>query len=305
MSDDLDLSCTNFNDTFLRIINSRVPSRSVRLHSLPPWLPRPLLAKIKQRRSLFRQAKATNSVHLYTQYRSLHNLISAKIKRSKSTFINSLSQSPTSFWSYVRSLRHNKDPTPPLKSPLDGKLATSNSAKAGLLNEAFSYFFTMDPTPPIIPPLNSSLKSNESFLCSPDSIVNLISSLPNRTSSGPDDISSLLLKSTAYSIVVPLQHIFNLSISTGSFPSIWKRSTVIPIPKTVPPLSLVSKLLEDTFLIFCLTIFIPMDHSPMHSLDFFPTNLPLQLCCQRLNTSSPPLMEVSLCVGFSLMSKRL
>ena len=39
MSDDLDLSCTNFTDTFLRIINSRVPSKSVRLHSLPPWLP--------------------------------------------------------------------------------------------------------------------------------------------------------------------------------------------------------------------------------------------------------------------------
>ena len=114
----------------------------------------------------------------------------------------------------------------------------------------------MDPTPPLIPPLDSSLTSNEAFLCSPESIVNLISSLPNRTSSGPDGISSLLLKSTAYSIAVPLQHIFNLSISTGSFPSIWKRSTVIPIPKTIPPssspgdyrpislLSLVSKLLE-------------------------------------------------------------
>ena len=114
----------------------------------------------------------------------------------------------------------------------------------------------MDPTPPFIPPLNSSLTSNEAFLCSPESIVNLISSLPNRTSSGPNGISSLLLKSTAYSVVVPLRHIFNLSISTGSFPSIWKRSTVIPIPKAIPPssspsdyrpislLSLVSKLLE-------------------------------------------------------------
>ena len=69
-------------------------------------------------------------------------------------------------------------------------------------------------------------------------------------------MSSLLLNSTAYSIAVPLEHIFNLSISTGSFSSIWKRSTVIPIPKTIPPssssgdyqpislLSLVSKLLE-------------------------------------------------------------
>ena len=93
MSDDLDLSCTNFTDTFLCIINSQVPSKSVRLQSVPPWFPQPLLAKIKQRSSLFWQAKATNSAHLYTQYHSLCNLITAEIKRSKSTFFNSLSVS--------------------------------------------------------------------------------------------------------------------------------------------------------------------------------------------------------------------
>ena len=54
----------------------------------------------------------------------------------------------------------------------------------------------------------------------------------------------------------PLQHIFNLSISSGLFPSSWKHSSVTPIPKSSPPssfpgdyrpislLSLVSKLLE-------------------------------------------------------------
>uniref|UniRef100_A0A1X7T5A2 Reverse transcriptase domain-containing protein n=2 Tax=Amphimedon queenslandica TaxID=400682 RepID=A0A1X7T5A2_AMPQE len=94
------------------------------------------------------------------------------------------------------------------------------------------------------------------LLCSQTDIIKIISDLPVQTSPGPDHITSLLLKSTAHSISFPLQHIFNLSISTGIFPSQWKLSLVTPIPKTNPPsssptdyrpislLSLVSKVLE-------------------------------------------------------------
>ena len=80
--------------------------------------------------------------------------------------------------------------------------------------------------------------------------------LPNDTSPGPDAISSLLLKATASAISYPLSLLFNLSITSGFFPSTWKASIVVPIPKTSPPSdspsdyrpislpSLVSKLLE-------------------------------------------------------------
>ena len=46
----------------------------------------------------------------------------------------------------------------------------------------------------------------------------------------PDGIYSLLLKSTACSISEPLAYIFNISI--GCFPSQWRQSSVILIPKT-------------------------------------------------------------------------
>ena len=75
------------------------------------------------------------------------------------------------------------------------------------------------------------------------SSLSLISSLPSKTASGPDGISSFLLKATA-------------SISLPLFPHEWKTSNIVPIPKCSPPsssssnfcpislLSLVSKLLE-------------------------------------------------------------
>ena len=232
-----------------------VPSKTVSDHPLPPWLPRPVLHKIKSRRALFRRAVSSQSPQLLSDYRSLRNAISAEVKKSKSQFFKSISHSPQKFWSYVRSLRQNKDSVPPLTSP-SGSLISDTAGKADLLNQAFSGFFTVDPIPPVIVPLDPSEVCSEELLCSPTSVSRLISSLPIRTSPGPDGIPSLLLKSTACSISEPLSHIFNLSISTGSFPSQWKKSFVIPTPKTSPPssaasdfrpislLNLISKLLE-------------------------------------------------------------
>ena len=134
---------------------------------------------------------------------------------------------------------------------------SSNQDKCNLLNKTFANFFTKDSTPQtFLPHLNSTSPCSEDLLCSEDTVIDLISSLPLNTSPGPDGIPSILIKATAHSISVPLAHIFNLSISTGVFPSAFKNSTIIPIPKTSPPssspsayhpislLNLISKLLE-------------------------------------------------------------
>ena len=251
----LDSACSKFSSIFLQTVHDHVPSKIVTDQPLPPWLSRPLLCKIQRRRRLFHQAVTSKSPTLYSDYRSLRNSICAEVKRSKSQFFTSISHSPQKFWSYVRSLRRCKDSVPPLTSS-SGSLVSKDSDKANLLNQAFSSFFTIDPASPAIAPLDPSLVCCEDLLCTVDSVSKLISSLPTCTSPGPDGIPSLLLKSTACSITEPLKHIFNLSISTGSFPSPWKISCVIPIPKTSPPssaptdfrpislLNLISKLLE-------------------------------------------------------------
>ena len=93
------------------------------------------------------------------------------------------------------------------------------------------------------------------LLCTPEQVLHLIHQLQTDTSSGPDSISSKMLKSTAYSISHPLSLLFNQSISFGTFPSEWKCSHITPILKSTSPsspscyrpislLSLVSKLLE-------------------------------------------------------------
>ena len=50
-------------------------------------------------------------------------------------------------------------------------------------------------------------------------------------SSGPDNITLRMLKSTAYSIAPSLTNLFNLSLATGIFPTDWKLARVVPVPK--------------------------------------------------------------------------
>ena len=62
-------------------------------------------------------------------------------------------------------------------------------------------------------------------------ILQLINHLPNKTSSGHDEISNLLLK-IATSILKPLEIIFNHSITNHTFPNDMKLAEVIPLFKS-------------------------------------------------------------------------
>ena len=123
----------------------------------------------------------------------------------------------------------------------------------------------------------------ESLLCTEETILSLISSLPSKTASGPDRISSFLLKAAA-SISLPLSHIFNLSIFSGLFPHEWKTSNIVPIPINVPLLphppltfapflfwSLVSKLLEKHIHSILLDFCFNQNLIPPYQFGFLPS----------------------------------
>ena len=75
--------------------------------------------------------------------------------------------------------------------------------------------------------------------CSPFSPTELLAAACNlspSTATGPDKVSYPMLKHLPRSGMDFLLHIFNLSWTSHSFPSIWKTSSIIPIHKMVKPL---------------------------------------------------------------------
>ena len=63
-------------------------------------------------------------------------------------------------------------------------------------------------------------------------IEKIIGNLPNRNSSGYDEISNKLLKLLKKEISIPLELIFNRSLETGIFPNKMKHAEVVPLYKS-------------------------------------------------------------------------
>ena len=83
-----------------------------------------------------------------------------------------------------------------------------------------------------------SVESHSSF-CSPFSPAEFhaaLSNLSSSTATGPDKVAYPMIKHLPRSGMGFLLHIFNLSWSSHSFPSIWKTSSIIPIHKMGKPL---------------------------------------------------------------------
>jgi Reverse transcriptase (RNA-dependent DNA polymerase) len=93
-------------------------------------------------------------------------------------------------------------------------------------------------------------------LTSPAEIVNIIQAFECKTIADIDGNSIKLLKAIAIEISIPLSHIFNLSLTTGTFPGAIKRSRVVHVFKQgdkdncdnylpITLLSSISKILEN------------------------------------------------------------
>ena len=65
----------------------------------------------------------------------------------------------------------------------------------------------------------------------------IISSLSNSSAFGMDQIETSVIKLIKAEILPSLTHIINLSISSGKFPTDWKKSKVVPLHKKEDPLN--------------------------------------------------------------------
>jgi hypothetical protein len=125
-------------------------------------------------------------------------------------------------------------------------------------NDKFSCYLSTIAMEPMSALNYVSVTSNE--------IKYIIKSLNNKNSSGYDEISSKVLKSSMPYILSPLIHICNRSLSTGIFPSWLKYSQVHPIYKkgkrselsNYRPISvlLFPKYLKELFLIDCILVYL-------------------------------------------------
>ena len=79
------------------------------------------------------------------------------------------------------------------------------------------------------------IRTNKSSLflvpCTKQEISSLITNLPNKTSSGHDNISNIILKELCEPLLDILDYVINESLKQGVFPTIMKIAKVVPLYK--------------------------------------------------------------------------
>lgn len=181
-------------------------------------------------------------IFIYFRYRNFCNTV---LKNAKTEYfnkqLNDSKGNTKQLWKTIKSLSEQNTSK---NSPIDLIHIVDNPKSS--LNKCNSHFVSVGPSlaqgtlnkiaeteENLVKKVNI-LPSQESFFMHPtdeSELELLIKSLSNDKAPGIDEIGNKLVKLCSGSIIKPLCHIINMSLSQGIFPDCWKTALVIPIHK--------------------------------------------------------------------------
>lgn len=258
ITEDVNSAWRNVQKRFLDVMEQCIPKGKLRGRRNLPWLNKAIVQAIRRRNRLYRERKRRNNdAAVSTSYAKARNQVTSMLRHAKLEFFKNLKDTNNrEFWKTIRSLNKKRTVIPELNLS-DGRTASTPIEKANALNLFFGSCFNQSCAPLTATevPVHHLTECPSEFLCCEEDILAMLCSLDTSKASGPDGISGVMLKSTAHSIAPVLTKLFNLSIQTGVVPDAWKRSTVVPIPKSkavkdpsnyrpISLLSICSKMLE-------------------------------------------------------------
>lgn len=192
----------------------------------------------KRNRIHHKAVKTQNPLH-WERYRYLRNKVIDEIRASRQKYNKKISDQinksipPGKWWRIVKSLcklNNKHKPSPPLK--VNGQTLFHPIDKANAFNNFFTNISTISvsqnlahnvPDPPLHHMNTHYITDNE--------VLDQLQAINISKPSGPDSITPRILKQVAHVICKPLAKLFNMSLSNGVLPHIWKIAMVTPVFK--------------------------------------------------------------------------
>nr|CAI5849047.1 unnamed protein product [Callosobruchus analis] len=235
---DIDLAVETFYEFIYNIFETYVPKYLTHSHTYPPWFTREIISNIKLKAKYFRKHKLGDN-KAFHEFKRLRSLIRSQIRLAYKNYLDrvqaSIPQSPEFFWNYIHS--KNKTSRIPGRLKLDGNILDSPNDIINGFADYFSSVFV--PPSPFQQYIDSDICSNQfnqfNILfqnIKEEEIMLASKKLKNKSTMGPDNIPSFMVKDCISVFLKPLMKLFNLSVDSGIFPSLWKESKVCPIPKS-------------------------------------------------------------------------
>lgn len=190
-----------------------------------------------QKNRAFRKWRSSLNDVDYTLYRKTKSLFKTTLYNAYLVYINDVQNSiksrPNKFWQFINS--KNKNDGYPGTFTFNGQVVDTPITICNTFASFFQSVYSNED--PIIDQQffnylgDSNSIFNKVVISTEDTFKSLIE-MESNFSSGPDGIPSGFLKKCAIPLHTILCYMFNLSLSTGVFPSVWKNSFIVPIFKS-------------------------------------------------------------------------
>jgi hypothetical protein len=247
--DDLDLAVNNLTNliqtaAWSSTVTSLNPSKTP---AIPVHI-REIIVEKRRSRALYQRTRLPSHKQKYNKLANHLKKLLAKLKtKSLENFLTNLSNDG-SLWKATKNACRTKAPNVPIKKN-DGSFAISDTDKAELFKLHLSEIF--QPHPDIASPNN--INSVEEFLNSPlpvahpvkhftpNEVKYAIDKYPLKKSPGFDHITAEVARCLPKKAIIHLTHLFNSVLRLSYFPTLWKFSIIILVPKpNKPPDSITS-----------------------------------------------------------------
>ncbi|KAK3101818.1 hypothetical protein FSP39_006589, partial [Pinctada imbricata] len=225
---------TTFKQSSLNILDEHVPSKTTSQRFSQPWITRNIKRLSRKKNKAYRQYRKTHSNHDYSTYKSIKDVVHSECKSRYNDYVNSIvmddQQKPKRLWSFTKSKRTDACGVAPLKK--EGIAYSDAKVKADILNQQFTSVFTTENPNEPLPNLGPSPHhAVPDIKIHQKGVEKLLQQLNPHKASGPDEVSSRLLKETSSQIAPALSLLFQASIHQGQVPNDWKSANITPLFK--------------------------------------------------------------------------
>ena len=224
-NEDVDVHWSNLHNQIMAVVNECLPQKYVPISpNDKSWMTPLTKLLLNEKWEAFRASD-------WTKYHFLKQKVSQEIKKAKKLWATKLKGSTNGLW---RLTKH-----------LSGKLVATkldqlvqNYASPRHLAEKIAEGLQGQEHDQI--PYPSAFEDGNddddwNVVITPEEVERQLAKLPPNKAMGSDQIPNKIYAILAPFIATPLTSIYMRSISQRKFPSAWKSSIIIPIPKTQPP----------------------------------------------------------------------
>ncbi|KAJ3662573.1 hypothetical protein Zmor_006915 [Zophobas morio] len=220
-----------FRNVLCDLVSRHTTTYKVKCNRTKPWITQTFIKRAKIKNKLWNKYRMSGAQEDYDLHRNFSNILKSDLRLAKSRFENNVVKSgPKAVYKFMRNTILSKVSVPIIYS--NNLFAKNEQESANFLADFFGSVFTSEPKgnlPACPAPRTEASLPNINF--TDEIVLKELDNLPDKSSPGPDGITSHVLRRCSSNLARPLSHIMERSFQTSKLPPVWLQAHITPVYK--------------------------------------------------------------------------